>query len=473
MITKNIFSNICPLDHRYYLANRAVFDELAKYLSEEAVIRYSALAEAALVKTHVYLNMQHPEQYYAAVDEAIAKVQPDEVYAEEEKTQHNIRALVNVIKRYIPKELSPYVHLGATSVDIMDTSASMRIRDAVQKVILPLLIEVEELLIKIADEQAATPQVGRTHGQHAVPITLGFAFSEYVSRLGKSIIEIEKRSHNLRGKLAGAVGAYNSTSLMVKDPEAMEKKYLEFLGLEPSEHSTQLVEPEYQLRLLLEINTAFGIIANLADDMRNLQRSEISEIREMFTSTQVGSSTMPQKRNPWNSEHVKSLWKAFAPRIMTFFMDQISDHQRDLTNSASQRFITDYLAGFSAAVNRLKKVLSSLHVDKERLMKNLSFTGDLVLAEAAYILLSCGGEPDAHEIIRKITLQSEKTGERMCTILKKDDKIWNTIKTQMERTIGIEPEEFFSHPELYRGLAAQKASKLAAKYKAEMEKLKK
>ena len=73
MITKNIFSNICPLDHRYYLANRAVFDELAKYLSEEAVIRYSALAEAALVKTHVYLNMEHPEQYYAAVDEAIAK----------------------------------------------------------------------------------------------------------------------------------------------------------------------------------------------------------------------------------------------------------------------------------------------------------------------------------------------------------------------------------------------------------------
>ena len=106
-------------------------------------------------------------------------------------------------------------------------------------------------------------------------------------------------------------------------------------------------------------------------------------------------------------------------------------------------------------------------------MKNLSFTGDLVLAEAAYILLSCGGEPDAHEIIRKITLESEKTGERMCAILKKNDKIWNTIKTQMERTIGIEPEEFFSHPELYRGLAAQKATKLAAKYKAEMEKLKK
>lgn len=473
MESKNIFTNISPLDHRYYIANKAVFDELAKYLSEDAVVRYSAKAEAALVKTHVYLNLDDPEKYYSLIDEAMDRIVPDEVYAEEEKTQHHIRALVNVIKRYMPEELRPYVHLGATSVDIMDTSASMRIRDAVRNVILPLLIEVENLLVKIAGEEAATPQVGRTHGQHAVPVTLGFALAEYVSRLGKSIIEIEKRSCGLRGKLAGAVGAYNSTSLMVKDPEAMERKYLEFLGLEPSEHSTQLVEPEYLLRLILEINTAFGVIANLADDMRNLQRSEISEIREMFISTQVGSSTMPQKRNPWNSEHIKSLWKAFAPRIMTFFMDQISDHQRDLTNSASARFVSDYLAGFSAAVNRTKKVLASIHVDKERLMANLSFTGDLVLAEAAYILLSCGGESDAHEIIRKITLESEKSGERMCAIMKKDEKIWSSVKAQMERTVGIEPEEFFSRPELYRGRAAEKAQHLSEKYKTKMEEVKK
>ncbi len=473
MESKSIFTNLSPLDHRYYIANKAVFDELAKYLSEDAVVRYSAKAEGALVKTHVFLRHADPEKYYSVIDEAMEKVAPDEVYEEEEKTQHNLRALVNVIKRYMPEEFKPYVHLGATSVDIMDTSAAMRIRDAVRNVILPLMIEVENLLVRIAGEEAATPQVGRTHGQHAVPITLGFALSEYVSRFGKSIVEIERLSGTLRGKLAGAVGAYNSTSLMVKDPEAMERKYLEFLGLEPSEHSTQLVEPEYLLRLILEINTAFGILANLADDLRNLQRSEISELREMFISTQVGSSTMPQKRNPWNSEHIKSLWKAFAPRIMTFFMDQISDHQRDLTNSASSRFVSDYLAGFSAAVNRMKKVLASLHVDKERLMSNLSFTGDLVLAEAAYILLSCGGESDAHEIIRKITLESERTGERMCAIMKKDEKIWNSIRSQMEKTVGTEPEEFFSKPELYRGRAAAKAQQLSEKYKKTMEDVKK
>lgn len=119
--------------------------------------------------------------------------------------------------------------------------------------------------------------------------------------------------------------------MIVKDPEELERIYTEFLGLKPSEYSNQLVEPENILRLLLEMNVAFGIIANLADDLRNLQRSEIGEVFEYFSATQVGSSTMPQKRNPWNSEHVKSLWKAMCPRVITFYMDQISEHQRDIT----------------------------------------------------------------------------------------------------------------------------------------------
>ena len=472
METKSIFKNISPLDHRYFLANRALFEKLEKYLSEEASIKYCVKAEIALIKTHIKLNMKNPEKYLLEADTLIGKIDPEEVYTEEEKTQHNIRALVNVIKRYLSDEIKPFVHLGATSVDILDTATSLKIKDCVKDVVLPLLIEIEDLLADIAENEAETPQVGRTHGQHAVPITLGFAVSEYVSRLGKSIIRIEELNRELKGKLAGAVGAYNSTTLIVKDPVEMERSTLAFLDLEPSEHSTQMVEPEYLLRLLLEMNVAFGVIANLADDLRHLQRSEISEVREMFTSTQVGSSTMPQKRNPWNSEHVKSLWKAFAPRVMTFFMDQISEHQRDLSNSASARFVADYIAGFCSALNRMKKVLSTLHVDNEQIRKNLSFTGDLVLAEAAYILLSCAGEPDAHEKIRKVTLESEKTGKKMADLLKKDAEVWNKISKQLDNTAGIDPEIFFSTPELYRGQAAVKAKELSAKYRKEMKILK-
>lgn len=473
METRNIFANISPLDHRYSLSESAVFDSLSSYISEQAAVVSCARAEIALVKAHLAVRGELTSELEKKLDFLGATIDPSLVYAEEEKTKHNVRALVNVLKEMVPPEVAPLVHLGATSVDILDTAHAVRVRDCVQHVILPLLRELETLLCNIAEREASTPEVGRTHGQHAVPITFGFAIAEYVSRLGKSIIEIETRSNGLCGKLAGAVGAYNATSMIVEDPEDLEKRYLSYLGLQPSEHSTQLVEPEYLLRLLLECNVAFGIIANLADDLRNLQRSEVGEVFEYFSSTQVGSSTMPQKRNPWNSEHVKSLWKAFAPRVMTFFMDQISEHQRDLTNSASQRFVSDYLAGFTFAVARMKSVVAGLQADRPGMAANLANAGGKVkggvLAEPAYILLAESGVSDAHEVIRTITLDAETNKITFYEALLKNADAFSRITKQLEKLNVSDPAGFFAHPERYRGLAAEKAEQLASKYRALMK----
>ncbi len=464
MEERSIYRNISPLDHRYLQSNREPFEHLSDYLSEEGNVRYCVQVEAAILAEYVDRFLDGNPDLQARIAALQTAVQADEVYQEEEKTQHNIRALVNVIKRKLPEELHPYVHLGATSVDVLDTASAMRSRDAVRDVVLPLMLDIEERLIELSTANAKTPQVGRTHGQHAVPITFGFALAEYVARFGKAIAEVDARSKQLRGKLAGAVGAYNALSLVVADPVDFERSVLARLGLEPSEHSTQLVEPEHLLRLLLEINVAFGVLANLADDLRNLQRSEISEVREDFGSLQVGSSTMPQKRNPWNSEHVKSLWKAFFPRVTTFFMDQISEHQRDLTNSASQRFVADFLAGFVAALNRTKKVLEGLNVNAERMLRNLDATGDLVLSEAAYILLATAGEPDAHEVIRKITLQCEASKTPLLAELRANAGVWHLISAQLEKTLGVDAEEFFSNPAHYRGKAAERTEAIGSVY---------
>jgi len=432
-----------------------------------------AKAEIALVLAHLKSRGQSTPSLVSALAEAEARVDPEKVYEEEEKTKHNIRALVNVIKTLVPEEVAPLVHLGATSVDILDTALAYRMKGVTEHVILPRLRKLEDLLCALADREAETAQVGRTHGQHAVPITFGFAMAEYASRLGKSILEIQKRAADLRGKLAGAVGAYNATSVLVRDPEALERSYLAELGLEPSEHSTQLVEPEHLLRLLLEYNVAFGIIANLADDLRNLQRSEIGEVRENFGSSQVGSSTMPQKRNPWNSEHVKSLWKAFSPRVVSFYMDQISEHQRDLTNSASQRFVAEYVAGFCQAVTRMTEVIAGLGVNKERMLSNLRGGTEAgvvggVLAEPAYILLAEAGESDAHETVRKITLEAEQRGIPFAEVLSSHPEVLLPIGKKMVDLGLIEKVEdaadFFAHPESYRGLAAQKARAIAVTY---------
>lgn len=468
METRNIFENISCIDHRYSLSEAKAFEGLSKYISEEASVQSFAKCEAALVKAHLKVRGQLDDKKAAALDQAAANIDPEEVYKEEEKTKHNIRALVNVLKTKVPADLGPLVHLGATSVDILDTALSCRVRDVTQNVVLPELKELEKNLCAIAEREADTPQVGRTHGQHAVPITFGWSIAEFVSRLGKSILRIEELSKQLKGKLAGPVGSYNGPSMIVQDPEELEKTYLGFLGLEPSEYSNQLVEPEYLLRLLLEMNVAFGIIANLADDLRNLQRSEIGEVFEYFASTQVGSSTMPQKRNPWNSEHVKSLWKAMCPRVITFYMDQISEHQRDLTNSASQRFIADYVAGFTMAVARMNSVVSGLQADRESMKRNLDNAGGKVkggvLAEPAYILLGEAGVNDGHEVIRKITLECERSGKTFFEVLKTHTDAYAKITAQLEK-LGVEdPQNFFANPERYHGLAAKKSKRLAQKY---------
>ena len=472
MEARNIFKNLSPLDHRYYLSNRTLFENLSEYLSEEAVVRYCIKVESALLETHIQMQMPGSEEIIKQIRNFEKTITPETVYEEEEKTHHNIRALVNVMKLNVPDTVSHFVHLGATSVDILDTAAALRMRDVSRKVVVPALIELMESLLALAEREADTPQVGRTHGQHAVPVTLGFSFAEFIARLGKSIVKLEELSGDLRGKLAGAVGAYNATSLLVKDPIDLEKKFLLLLDLEPSEYSTQMVEPEYLLRLLLEMNIAFGIIANLADDLRHLQRTEIDELRELFTDTQVGSSTMPQKRNPWNSEHVKSLWKAFFPRVMTFYMDQISEHQRDMSNSASSRFVADYISGFIAAIARMTKIVNTIRVDRKRLLENITLKGDLVLAEAAYVLLSVSGDSDAHEKIRKITLECEKNDTRLVDALRKESDLWNYISERLESTTGEDAEEFFSNPRKYCGKAVEKTKDLVEKYRNIMTKLK-
>jgi adenylosuccinate lyase len=471
---RSIFQNISPLDHRYSMSESGCFEAVSRWLSEEAAVKGCLKAEAALVAAHLYTRGALDAEARRLLNEAAESVTPEEVYAEEKKTRHNIRALVNVFKKKMPARYAPLAHLGATSADILDTSLAWRMKGVTGEAVLPALRALEIRLCDLAEREAETPQAGRTHGQLAVPITFGFAIAEYVSRLGKSVLEIGRLAGLLKGKLAGAVGAYNAARMISADPEELERVYLAELGLEPSEHSTQLVEPEYLLRLLLEMNTAFGVIANLADDLRHLQRSEIGELREGFARDQVGSSTMPQKRNPWNSEHVKSLWKAFMPRVVSFYMDQISEHQRDLSNSASQRFIAEYVAGFCMAVSRMSDVLDGLEIDRRRMLENLAGGGVAggVMAEPAYILLAESGVNDAHEVIRRITLAAENESLSFSEALRREGEALRRIGGKM-RELGIinsddEALAFFQNPARYNGLSAKKAVTIAAKYRALM-----
>lgn len=445
------FGAISPLDHRYRVSNPALFEKLSTYLSEDATVRYQAKVEAALARGLAQRGVCTAEQA-EQIARAAEEVTAEEVYEEERVTRHNIRALVNVIQKRIDADARPYVHLTATSVDVMDTARALQFRDAAREVILPSLIQLWDTWEDLTRREADTLQMGRTHGQHAVPITFGFAMAEHVARLGNRIELVHATAHNLRGKMAGAAGAYNASTLLFEDAEAFEEEVLAFLELEPGSHATQIVEPEYMTDFLHALVSTFGVLGNFADDIRHLQRTEIAEVGEAFEAGQVGSSTMPHKRNPWNFEHVKSLWKVFAPRMMTQYMDQLSEHQRDLTNSASGRFTAEVLYGLTIAAERLNNVCRKLVVDYDRMQANLDATKNMVVAEPLYILLAYAGHPDAHEAVRLLTLEAEKRGVGLPQVVEDNADIQPWLEKFDARQRG-----FISDPLTYVGAAARKA----------------
>ncbi|MBR9699863.1 adenylosuccinate lyase [Candidatus Woesearchaeota archaeon] len=461
----DIFDNISPLDFRYYGRNKKAFEALQPYLSEAGFTTYLAKVEAALVNILAKKGICS-KKIAEEIEHASRQITAEEVYEEEDRIKHNIRALANSIRNKVSDEAKPFVHFSATSHDIICSADAARLKDCTNKVLIPKLKELEKTLIALALRERSTLQIGRTHGQHAEPITFGFAIAQYVSRLGRRIQEIKRSADNLRGKIAGAVGAYNASSLFIKDPEVFEYEVLQELGIKPSPISTQVVEAEYMADFIHAIISAFGVLANVADDMRHLQRTEINEVAESFGKDQVGSSTMPHKRNPINFENVKSMWKEFMPRISTVYMDQISEHQRDLTNSASSRFVPEILAGLYLSTSRLNRVMSNLVVDKEALEKNFNLHKDMVAAEPAYMLLAFQNHPDAHEYIRTLTLKSQKTKTPLHILILEDKELKQYLNKLTKEQLAI-----LKDPATYIGIAEKKVKGICKEWEEKLQEL--
>jgi len=444
------FSAFSPTDYRYAVA------ELRDYLSDEAYVRYKAKIEAAVVQVFEKRSMLKQDLCDEIV-EAASNVTAAEVYEEEQKTRHDIRALVNVIRSKVSDEAKPFVHLGATSYDVVDTANALRYKDAVLNVIIPDMLALERTWIELARREKNTVQIGRTHGQYAEPITFGFAIAQYVNRWGSQILKTKEASKNLVGKFSGAVGAYNATSLVVDDPEEFEREVLAVLNIKPAAISTQIVPPEPMSDFGHSIISSFSVLANFCDDMRHLQRSEIGEVMERVVADQVGSSTMPHKRNPIGFENVKSLWKKFMPHVVTMHLDQISEHQRDLTNSASQRYTQELLVTFDYCVRRLKSISERLEVDRARMQENFMRAKDNVIAEPLYILLSYYGHPDAHEYVRRKSFQAYKENKSLKELIASDEE----ILLYLEKFTSKQRERVFD-VEKYTGIAAEKAERVAS-----------
>lgn len=453
------YGAVDPLDSRYY------DPETAKYLSEHSRVAYQAYMEAALAKALAEFGVC-PESVAHDIEAAASKVTAAAVAEEEKTTRHDVKALVNCIKAGVSEDAQPYVHFGATSYDIVATALSLQVRAAVNELIVPRLESLVTTLLDLTEKYADTVQIGRTHGQHAVPITFGFAMAEYVSRLGASTRSLQVLAGKLTGKFSGAVGAYNALSLFVDDPLKFEKTVLGYVGLEPAPYSTQIVPAEHMIRVLDELAVTAGIMANLAHDMRHLQRSEIAEVREHFAAGQAGSSTMAHKRNPWNFENVISMSKQVMAQMVNANLNISSEHQRDLTDSASTRFYTVPLAGVASMAARLNSVMSKIEVDEDNMKRNLYASGGAIAAEPFYLLLEKYGHTRAHEVSKELSHRALEQKRPLYEVAAEDDGIRDYMEkfTDHERLILQEPES------RYTGLAAQKAMAIHSYWQEQLKK---
>jgi len=413
------FDTISPLDSRY-----AKYQEIRDYLSERARIRHQLLVEAALAKELAAFNICS-FSVAGEIEAACHKVTAEDVYDGEDQIGHDIRALANEIRKRVSEEARPFVHLGATSYDIVNTADALRFVRFVRSFLIPAIDRLISTIGELAHAHSDTVQIGRTHGQHAVPITFGFAVAGYYDRLREARTRVNQRCSELPGKFSGAVGGYHLLKMILGnvDPRQFEASLLRGLDLNACRHSTQIVQPEPLLRLMFEVSLVGGIIADMAESLRNLQRTEINEVREGRSKKQVGSSTMPQKRNPIGSENLASIGRVNIGKLMTALLNQTSEHQRDLRDSASSRTYGELFAYVHVQVKRMIVVISGLEVFPEQMKKNLAMTGDEVVAEALYGGLARIGHPDAHNKTMEMVELARASGLSLWNVVTLDQTL--------------------------------------------------
>lgn len=409
---------VCPLDYRYGRK------ELKDIFGETQRLQYLLDVEAALARAHAKVG-NIPK---SAADEITKKastkiVKSDRVKEIELDTKHDIMAVTQALAEQCKGDAGKYIHLGATSYDIVDSANALQFADSTEQ-LNKNLRNLRSTLVGLAKKHKKTVMLGRTHGQHSIPITFGLKMAGYAMEVDRHLERLfECKSRLLIGKLSGAVGtgaALGPKALKIQEEMLKELK----LGVE--DVSTQIVCRD-------RYNELLGVLCNIATSMekfgteiRNLQRDEIGEVAEAFEAKkQVGSSTMPHKRNPITSEQICGLSRLVRAYAIPTYENAVQWHERDLCNSSSERFIIPHSIILTDwVVYKADDVFKNLKVFPERMLQNMEISKGLPMAESMMttLIVKGMGRGDAHELMRKTALKAAKENKTLKDVFVQENK---------------------------------------------------
>lgn len=454
--------------------------ELAPFFGYDVEAKYWLFVEWAILQALADIGFMPEEvgvlltpKLLGQVEDAVTQTSVDKL--EGEVTKHDIRALCLLMTEHLPTPLHRYIHFAATSFDIRDTAASLIVRNAFEQEIKPKLCKFRETLAHRVLQHASVLQIGRTHGQHALPITVGFWLATVLNSFDDCAKAVAQAVRGLRGKVSGAVGCYNAQelfnlSLLTIKAEAagkvnafsFEELVLQKLGLEPAPISTQILPAEPMIRYLFEMVQLSGVLAQLGRDCRQLQRTEIAEVAEKFAKTQSGSSAMPHKRNPIASENTEGLWRVVKALLSVALDNRLSEHQRDLTASAPSRILPTITILVYEQLCRMTKLVTEMAVDQKACRRNFDLSRNVIMAEPLMLALRLYGfAGDAHQFINhELVPQAIEQKKPLCAVLEETEAYRQYLSGVWDK-IPAEIKGVLCRPELYIGLAREKAREIA------------
>jgi adenylosuccinate lyase len=394
---------ILPIDTgRYGSAEiRRVFDEETRFqrmLDVEAALAW-ARAQVGDIPSET------AEEIGRHASTKIVSVQ--RIHEIEKTVDHEVMALVEALAEVSGKG-GAYVHLGATSSDILDTGLALQMKEGLG-IIAGRLDALEEVLLQLTKRYQDELTIGRTHGQHALPMTIGLKFAVWLREIARHIERITQcRQRVLVGKMSGAVGTMAGFGENAKQIQDLVMKRL---GLGVTEVTSQIVQRDRYAEPVCIFAMIASSLDKFATEIRNLQRPEIDEVAEPFeVGKQVGSSAMPQKKNPWRCENISSLAKIVRSLVNPALESIVTWHERDLTQSASERFIIpEAFILLDHMLSSMTKILRGLQVNEARILENLMKYKDPMMSESVMIALVRKGmaRQDAHRLLQQIVFENQ------------------------------------------------------------------
>lgn len=432
---------IHPIEFRYGTPEmKRVWDaenKLQKMLDVEAAI---AEAEASLGIIPEYAA----EEIKRKANTKYVKL--ERVNQIEKETKHDIASLIKALAEQCEGDAGEYIHFGATSNDIIDTTNSLLFKESI-KILKEKLIRLIKLLLKLAEENKERVCIGRTHGQHALPTTYGMKFALWADEMHRNLERLKSAEKRLCvGMVTGAVG---TTAALGEEGLKVHLKVSKLLGLKPALITNQVIQRDNHAEFIMVLANIATTLDKIGSEVRNLQRTEIMEVGEKFDpKSQVGSSTMPHKMNPITAERICGLARIIRSHVITALENNLLWHERDLTNSSPERIIfpescilTDYLLHLTI------NLIENLVFFDENIEKNLKLTNGLIMAERLMAELARRGmgRQTAYQIVRECAIKAKQERIPLIKVVRE--------KREIMEYLSFEELEDIMNPHTYIGSA--------------------